>query len=185
MSPRSPLVWLLMGSCLLATVALAAPIEPFSPASADVQALELLPSGSPLAAGALDVAAQCDETTPRSSIVTLSWRSGAVDAASIHQVDITKFRDGFTLGRFETSRELSRVTEAVAVSGPVPGLNYYWRIRTKTGAGWVASEVARFEVPVCPRDGLESTLLQQLNGGATEPSEQTEQTDDKTDEVTP
>ncbi len=156
MLPRSFLVGLFTGASLVATAAFAAsPVESFVPASASDQAISPLPPGHPAASDALRAAAQCNESKPRMSIVELHWQPSSIDGLLMHQVDISKFRDGFAKGRFKTTRELASATKTVAVDGPEPGLNYYWRVRTKTSAGWAASRVGRFEVPICPHDGLE------------------------------
>ena len=35
-----------------------------------------------------------------------------------------------------------------------PGVNYYWRVLTRTDGGWVPSAVARVEAPTCPVDSV-------------------------------
>ncbi len=173
MSPRSVFVGLLAGSCLISTAVLAgSPIETFVPASASDQAISPLPPGHPSASDALRAAAHCNESRLRFSIVELHWQPSQVDGLLTHQVDISKFRDGFANGRFDTTRELTVGTTTVAVDGPEPGLNYYWRVRTKTSAGWAASPVERFEVPVCPHDPVEELPFGLGQEGSTEQNEE-------------
>ena len=68
------------------------------------------------------------------------------------RLDLSKLRDGFETGRFETSGPLPAALEGATVAGPEPGIHYYWRLLTLTPEGWVTTSEARFEAPVCPWD---------------------------------
>lgn len=151
---------LLALAMLAAGSALGADVEfeifrPVTPEEADVP---LLSPDTPGAAGELGPAARCSETVRRSAEIELRWQPGAA-AAGVQRVDVTRFRDGFALGRYEVSPLLAPGRDSVGLAGPEPGINYYWRVLTETPQGWAPSRVERFEVPVCPWDPPNPDLL--------------------------
>ncbi len=124
--------------------------ETFTPVTPEEAAVTLLPPALPGGAGDLRFSERCSETRRRTAVIALSWRAGQGNGDQ--RVDITKFRDGFDLGRYQTSGRLPHGQTAAGVEAPEPGLRYYWRVLTETPAGWIPSAVERFEVPVCPWD---------------------------------
>lgn len=152
---------LLVLALLAATAgtALAADVqfEIFRPVTPEEASVPLLPAETLSAAGGLAPAARCSETVRRSAEVELRWQVGA--AAGVQRVDVTKFRDGFELGRYEVSPVLAPGRTSVGLAGPEPGVNYYWRVLTETPQGWAPSGEDRFDVPVCPWDPLRMDLL--------------------------
>lgn len=99
----------------------------------------------------LDNATECIDGAPRISRVELAWTAPDLPVLA-QRLDVSKFRDGFDNGRFETTGEIDPAVRSGIVDTGEPGIYYYWRVLTRTGAGWVSSATARFEVPVCPMD---------------------------------
>ncbi|MCB1037510.1 MAG: hypothetical protein KDD47_27005 [Acidobacteria bacterium] len=127
--------------------------EPFHPASAEAS-VRPRAAADPLSAGhELSHEARCNPEKRRAALVTLSWQPSRSATPTVQRVEISKFHEGFEVGRFETTDPLPRNAATVAVDAPEPGVNYYWRVVTEEAAGWVTSPVERFEVPVCPWDG--------------------------------
>lgn len=109
-------------------------------------------SGTGLAPAALEYEARCSAEVFRTAEIDLAWSPAAAAEGRQQRVDISKFRDGFEKGRFETSGLLAASRENARLLAPEPGVNYYWRVLRDTGEGWVSSPVERFEVPICPWD---------------------------------
>ncbi len=126
-------------------------IEVFHPVTPEEAAIELLPAAAPAVATGLESAVRCSETKVRTAVVTLRWQAGAVSGGS-QRIDISKLRDGFATGRYETTPRLPREQAAAGVEGAEPGINYYWRVLSEVAGGWTSSPIGRFEVPVCPWD---------------------------------
>jgi hypothetical protein len=78
--------------------------------------------------------------------MSLSWRSAA---AGEQLVAIATRPDGFETGRYTASANLSPEQQTFSVSPVEPGGIYYWRVLTRSGQGWTASEVATFTGPTC------------------------------------
>ena len=128
------------------------PIEAFAPVSPPEAAIAILPPGGLGTATALEAAASCHPTQRRAAIVALRWQAAAGEGLQAQRVDISKFRRGFEIDRYETTGKLPAVTSAVSVEAPEPRIRYYWRVLTQSPNGWVTSQQARFEVPICPWD---------------------------------
>ena len=106
----------------------------------------------------LGAAGECSSTRMRGIDVTLRWEVTRSQVEA-HRIDITMFHDGFKTGRYLTSGERPVASGArSATQGQLlfetaePGLYYYWRLLTKTPAGWVVSGSGRFDSPTCPVD---------------------------------
>jgi hypothetical protein len=161
MSGRSCLIGLssvLMLSCTLAAQ-VRPPVEPVEPFVASDSEAEILAVGTPGAASDLAASARCHETMPRAALVALEWRPAGAETGGVQRVDISKLRDGFATDRYETTRALPSATGAIGIEAPEPGIHYYWRVLTASPGGWVASEVERFEVPICPFDPVDEDRL--------------------------
>lgn len=139
-------------SVLVATGAAAAvEFEVFRPVTPEEAAISLLPAETLSAAAGLGHTVRCSETVRRSADVELVWQSGGPTAGA-QRVDVSKLRDGFELGRYEVSPRLAPGRASIGLSGPEPGIHYYWRVLTETPRGWAPSRLERFEAPVCPWD---------------------------------
>ncbi|MEM8649907.1 MAG: hypothetical protein AAGF54_05195, partial [Pseudomonadota bacterium] len=68
------------------------------------------------------------------------------------RIDITPFRNGFESNSFDTIGELESTRSEMVWDGGEPGINYYWRVLTRTPEGWVSSDISRYEAPTCPVD---------------------------------
>lgn len=132
--------------------------ETFRPVTTEEAAIRLLAPETASAARELAPTARCSESVRRSAEVELRWQSVGATAGA-QRVDVTKFRDGFDLARYDVSPPLAPGRDSVALAGPEPGIHYYWRVLTETPRGWAPSRVERFEVPVCPWDPPRLDLL--------------------------
>lgn len=123
---------------------------PFAPVSEEAAALEIAPGEGPRSASRLTHETGCSETKLRTGEVFLAWTPASGGLAQ--RVDVSKFRDGFETGAYETSGPLSGALDRAALEGPEPGIRYYWRVLTDTGGSWAASATERFEAPTCASD---------------------------------
>ncbi len=117
--------------------------------------IEFRAEAGSLAARDLRVSSECDRDRQRAAQVNLAWAANRAAALDAQRIDITKFREGFTSGSFETTGAMDAAAQEVMVQSPEPGINYYWRVLSRTEDGWVSSPVGRFEVPICPLDPIE------------------------------
>lgn len=159
-----PLLW-------LPTAAHAAKYRSAGPAQPEAESAErqlsVLAAG-PGSAQDLTVEAQCSQTEIGSADVVFSWSMPEGEVAR-QRLDVTPYRNGFELGEFElfvrpapkyppprregeegSAQEQPRIT--MTLQALEPGGNDFWRVLTLTSEGWVPSEVARVELPVCPAD---------------------------------
>jgi hypothetical protein len=104
----------------------------------------------------LTVRADCDRLNLGLPLAVFSWASTAGDRGE-KRVEITPFRNGFSLRRAEVIGEVPPEQATLQWRGGEAGINYYWRVLTRTSDGWVASRIARYEVPTCPVDYERST----------------------------
>ena len=145
-----------LAALLLAASALAQephpPFEDFHQATEAILALPVRAPAADFSARQLEVAAHCNPEKARLSIVSLSWEPASSPSLISQRLDISKFQDGFRRGAFLATAELPKTQKAVGVDGPEPGVNYYWRVVSKTRDGGMTSEIGRFDVPVCPWD---------------------------------
>jgi hypothetical protein len=118
------------------------------------QAKPVLPPGGSGAATYLQVNARCSQTNPGMRVAKFSWQVAA-EPGEAQRLDLTMFRGGFERGQFETIARLSATQSAADSDKGDPGINYYWRVLTLTPAGWVPSDTARYEAPICPVDTIE------------------------------
>ena len=80
------------------------------------------------------------------AVVRLFWRP--VGAAE-QQVAVSARPDGLDGGNYTTSETLPAARGDYVLRESQPGGIYYWRVLTRRGSGWAASETAQFEGPVC------------------------------------
>jgi hypothetical protein len=78
--------------------------------------------------------------------MALSWRPAA---AGEQLVAIATLPDGFGTGRYTVSANLPAKQRQYTISPVEPGGVYYWRVLTRSGQGWTASEVATFTGTTC------------------------------------
>lgn len=81
--------------------------------------------------------------------MALSWRPAA---AGEQLVAIATLPDGFETNRFTVSADLPVTQRQYTVSPVEPGGLYYWRVLTRSGNGWTASDVATFTGTICVID---------------------------------
>ncbi len=93
----------------------------------------------------------CSRTRPGEINVALSWQFTTPQTGD-RRVDISKFRAGFASDRFLTSGARALPNGGLLLDAPEPGINYYWRLLTRTADGWRVRGAGRIEVPVCPVD---------------------------------
>ncbi|MCA1691867.1 MAG: hypothetical protein LC733_06595 [Actinobacteria bacterium] len=58
-------------------------------------------------------------------------------------------QDGLDSGSAASSEPLPADRSTYQLSDSQPGGVYYWRVLTRSGSGWAASETAQFEGPTC------------------------------------
>lgn len=102
------------------------------------------------AASNLTVRSDCDQTDIGRPLAAFSWTPAG--RLGQQRVEITPFRNGFSLRRVEVIGEVAPDRATLQWRGGEAGINYYWRVLTRTPDGWVASRAARYEVPTCPVD---------------------------------
>jgi hypothetical protein len=110
----------------------------------------ILPGGGTRAATELKATVWCSETRPSKGMAALTWKV-AEEPGIEQRVDFSMYRDGFERAAFETTGPVAPRQSSVQVDGLEPGINYYWRVLTRTSVGWVTSETARCEGLTCPR----------------------------------
>lgn len=93
---------------------------------------------------------QCDATTPGRTASALSWRAPAGSAEQ--RVDLTFFFQGFQSGDFVATPTLPPGQTAYLLLDTEPGVQYQWRVLTRTTDEWVPSDVATFRGAICVVD---------------------------------
>ena len=158
----------LVGTALVALLGATAAAEPlpFRPATAADLGIAMDASRVPSPTASFEVEVGCGQILPRAAFVDLAWSGLDTTAASARRVDISKLREGFATGRFETTGAQPASLSEVRVQAPEPAVRYYWRVLTQGPEGWVSSRVERFRVPVCRADVLEANQATglRLNG---------------------
>jgi hypothetical protein len=96
----------------------------------------------------LAVVQTCDPASPASPAVVLTWRP----AAGEQLVAVDVLPDGFETGRYTVTTHLPAEQATYAISPVQPGGVYRWRVLTRSGDGWVASDIAEFTGPTCILD---------------------------------
>ena len=99
----------------------------------------------------LEVRATCDRVEVGRPLAVFNWTL-AQGVVCTQRVDVTPFRTGFKSRNFTTIGELKADQNTLEWCGGEAGINYYWRVLTRTPDGWSASEIGRYEVPTCPVD---------------------------------
>jgi hypothetical protein len=147
---------LLIASALLAlTPAARAQIdEARPPGERSTQPERILEQGSTQAPGSLHVRARCSDVKLGTGVAEFTWASPAAEVQA-QRIDISMFRDGFQTDRFETVARLPNAQNRLVWDDVRPGINYYWRVLVLTPQGWISSETARYEAPICPVDFVE------------------------------
>lgn len=90
----------------------------------------------------------CDRADPARALVKLSWTPAGTGE---QLVAVSTRPDGFQTGVQSTTEALAADRSSYELAGAQPGGVYYWRVLTRTTAGWAASPTAQFEGPTCVR----------------------------------
>jgi hypothetical protein len=149
---------LLLGACTAPGAFVQPGGEPFegvpaTPAQQEEEPLPILQQEAAVAATDLRAEAVCSDTRLGTAVATLSWSLPAgQEQVEALRVDVTAFREGFRTEQFETIAVLPPSQNSVEWDQGEPGINYYWRVLARTPRGWIASEIARYKVPICPVD---------------------------------
>jgi hypothetical protein len=114
----------------------------------------VLARGNAQAPQALRVSAECSDVKRGSGLAEFTWSTPSGEAQA-QRVDVTMFRDGFQTNRFDTLGRIPAAQSRLVWDGGRAGVNYYWRVMILTPQGWVPSETARYEAPICPVDFVE------------------------------
>jgi hypothetical protein len=114
----------------------------------------ILEQGNAQAPASLRVVARCSDVNLGTGVAEFTWVSRVTDARA-QRIDISMSRDGFQTERFETVARLPTAQNRLVWDDARPGINYYWRVLVLTPQGWVPSETARYEAPICPVDFVE------------------------------
>ncbi len=111
----------------------------------------VLARGNAQAPQALRASAECSDAKRGAGLAEFTWSvpNGEVQA---QRVDLSMFRDGFQTDRFDTLGRIPAAQSRLVWDGGRAGVKYYWRVMVLTPQGWVPSETARFEAPICPVD---------------------------------
>jgi hypothetical protein len=124
------------------------------PVDRSTQPERILEQGSTQAPGSLQVVVRCSDVNLGTGVAEFTWASPATEARA-QRIDISMFRDGFQSERFETVARLPTAQNRLVWDDARPGINYYWRVLVLTPQGWISSETARYEAPICPVDFVE------------------------------
>jgi hypothetical protein len=124
------------------------------PGDRNTQPERILEQGNTQAPGSLQVLARCSDMKLGTGVAEFTWASSATDVRA-QRIDISMFRDGFQTERFETVARLPTAQNRLVWDDARPGINYYWRVLVLTPQGWIPSETARYEAPICPVDFVE------------------------------
>jgi len=93
------------------------------------------------------VQSQC--TTEGDVTATLTW-APAEPQGQAQRVELAPDFDEFVPGNYTTSQTLPAGESALIWTGLISGLDYFWRVSTETGDGWVAGESEGFTTIGCP-----------------------------------
>lgn len=89
---------------------------------------------------------RCDPGDLARSLVTLNWTpSGSGE----QRVVVSTRQDGLDSGNAMASAPLDAGRSTYQIRDSQPGGVYYWRVLTRSGDGWAASDTAQFEGPTC------------------------------------
>jgi len=102
-------------------------------------------NGGPSAATSLNAASSC-EGTPPAPVVRFRWQpSGAGE----QRLDVTVLADGFETGDYETVARLAAGADGFDWGGAAGEAEHRWRVLTRSGDVWVASDTAVVAGPGC------------------------------------
>ena len=144
-------------ACVLLTLLPAARAqidEARPPGDRGSQPERILEPGGSQAAGALRVVGRCSDVNLGKGVAEFTWASPTTEVQA-QRIDISMFRDGFQTERFETVARVPTAQTRLVWDDARPGINYYWRVLVLTPQGWISSETARYEAPICPVDFVE------------------------------
>lgn len=114
----------------------------------------VLEPGGPGAATNLESEVDCNRAEIPGGFARLRW-TVAQNPGQEQMVVVTIFLDGFDTGKFESSKSL-RPTDNTLVFDQVRGQALHrWRVLTRQAEGWVPSETARFQGPLCVHDEIQ------------------------------
>ena len=100
-------------------------------------------------ATALAVTQTCNPASPASPAVVLTWQPATTGE---QLVAVAVLPDGFETDRYTVTDELPAELASYSISPVQPGGVYRWRVLTRTGGGWKASDIAEFTGPTCILD---------------------------------
>lgn len=118
---------------------------------ASAQEPPILEPGGPRAASELEDTPGCSDDEFPAGQVLLKWRPAAEPGTQQH-VHVTIFREGFETGRFITIRDLEPSDSELLFEEVAGQALHRWRVLTLHPDGFVPSETARFDGPICVRD---------------------------------
>jgi hypothetical protein len=104
-------------------------------------------SGDERAAHGLRATTDCDDTGAHRPTARLAW--DAAPSGEEQRIEVTTAEDGFAVGKMDTSDALAADTTALPWTDLRGRSSHYWRVVTRYGDQWVASETARFTPPRC------------------------------------
>jgi hypothetical protein len=102
-------------------------------------------------ATSLHSSVECSQTQLRQGIAHLSWVPAGASAAE-QRVAVSIYRNGFETGNFDSSESLPPERAALDWRQLRGQAIHLWRVLTRYGETWVASETASFEGPLCVAD---------------------------------
>jgi len=89
---------------------------------------------------------RCDPAALARPLVTFTWNpSGSGEQRLV----VSTRQDGFESGIFTSSEPLEADRTSYQLSDSQSGGVYYWRVLTRAGDAWAASETAQFDGPTC------------------------------------
>jgi hypothetical protein len=89
----------------------------------------------------------CDDTGARQPTARLAWHPA--QAGGEQKIEVTTARDGFDVGKLDASQPLPADATTLAWTALRGRSSHYWRVVTRHGEDWVASDTARFTPPRC------------------------------------
>lgn len=98
------------------------------------------------AAGGLVADPRCDPTDPARTLVTLTW---SPSGSGEQRVVVSTRQDGLDSASASASGPLSADSSSYQLRDSQSGGVYYWRVLTRAGDGWSASDTVEFTGASC------------------------------------
>lgn len=93
----------------------------------------------------------CEETSSRQAYADLTWKP-ADPRGDEQRIAVTIYRTGFENNAYTLSDPLAADQSSLRWTDLSGQAIHYWRVLTRYGQEWVASETAQFEGPTCVAD---------------------------------